>query len=233
MKIRINKDLLVAALFVITVHVCLLFFNPPGLIIKPRLGGERKAMEVSLVKSQRAKPSVPKPLVKPKKVLKKKRVKPKKSPVPKLITKKKVEKLIKEEERKKEPDFISEENKTELLEEHLESAAAIKPEGSEEESETVEAVVTKAVPRYLENPKPTYPRVARRRGQQGTVILKVEVLVDGSAGRVKLEKSSGFAALDDAAKETVNNWRFFPGKIGNIPTVMWVSIPIRFELGYQ
>lgn len=91
-------------------------------------------------------------------------------------------------------------------------------------------VLREARPMYRTNPSPHYPRLARKRGYEGTVVL--EVLVD-SNGRVKdLEvfKSGGYAILDKAAVASVKDWLFEPGMRGDEKLEMWVKIPIRFQL---
>lgn len=90
--------------------------------------------------------------------------------------------------------------------------------------------ITEANPAYLKNPAPLYPNPARENGWQGVVILKVLVQKDGTAGEVIVEKSSGHQILDRAALSTVKKWHFLPSRIGNIPLVSWVQIPIRFVL---
>ena len=61
--------------------------------------------------------------------------------------------------------------------------------------------------------QPEYPPSSRRAGEEGTVTLQVYVLETGSAGDVKVPKSSGFPKLDEAAvKEVQRTWRFVPGK---------------------
>ncbi|MCA9773104.1 MAG: TonB family protein, partial [Myxococcales bacterium] len=45
-------------------------------------------------------------------------------------------------------------------------------------------------PGYGDNPRPDYPRLARRRGLEGTVLLWVEVKATGHAGAVEIRKSS-------------------------------------------
>jgi protein TonB len=67
---------------------------------------------------------------------------------------------------------------------------------------------------YLNNPRPAYPLLAIRQGAQGQVLLLVDVLTDGRAGRIELEKSSGHAALDAAAINAVRARRFYPGAQG-------------------
>ena len=91
-------------------------------------------------------------------------------------------------------------------------------------------VVREARPAYKDNPRPQYPKRARRRGYEGTVVL--EVLVDGN-GRVKelrILTSSGHSALDRAALKSVNGWLFEPGMVGDEKVDMWVRVPVRFEL---
>lgn len=87
-----------------------------------------------------------------------------------------------------------------------------------------------AYPDYKINPKPKYPLIARTRGHEGEVLLKVWVLEDGSVGELKLEKPSGYSVLDESALNSVRNWIFVPGKRNGIPIRSWVTIPIRFQL---
>lgn len=88
----------------------------------------------------------------------------------------------------------------------------------------------KAFPRYETNPKPPYPEAARRRGYEGTVILSVVVLKDGSPGSVRIAKGSGYKMLDEAARDTVTSWKFVPARLGDEPVEMEVEVPILFRL---
>ncbi len=92
------------------------------------------------------------------------------------------------------------------------------------------AQLQKAFPRYGRNPKPLYPEIARKRGYEGTVVLSVVVLKDGSPGLVRVTKPSGYKILDDAAKEAVAHWEFVPGFLGQDPVEMEVEVPILFRL---
>ena len=87
-----------------------------------------------------------------------------------------------------------------------------------------------AVPEYAINPKPPYPRLAIRRNYEGTVILSVEVLPDGSVREVKLLESSGHTILDRSAVKAVRKWRFKPGTKGGKPVTTRVKIPVVFRL---
>ncbi|HEK1008546.1 TPA: energy transducer TonB [Pseudomonas putida] len=83
---------------------------------------------------------------------------------------------------------------------------------------------------YLKNPAPEYPQMAQRRGWEGTVLLRVEVLPSGKPGQIQLQKSSGRDALDAAALAAVKRWSFVPAKQGDVPQAGWVSVPIDFKL---
>jgi TonB family protein len=87
-----------------------------------------------------------------------------------------------------------------------------------------------AQPRYAENPRPLYPQEARKKGYEGQVLLKVEVLANGRVGRVELKKSSGYEILDRSALNAVKEWRFIPAHQGNGSIPSWVNIPIKFQL---
>lgn len=84
---------------------------------------------------------------------------------------------------------------------------------------------------YLTNPKPPYPALSRRLGEEGTVRLNILINPDGSVARLELANSSGFPRLDQQAMETVQaSWRFEPARQGDKPVAAWVIVPIQFIL---
>lgn len=87
-----------------------------------------------------------------------------------------------------------------------------------------------ARPRYKNNPEPAYPLSARRRRQEGSVLLRVRVSAAGRPEAVSVRRSSGFEALDEAAVEAVRRWEFEPALSDGRPVASEVEIPIRFEL---
>jgi protein TonB len=80
------------------------------------------------------------------------------------------------------------------------------------------------------NPKPVYPAMSKRYGDQGTVVLRVFVKADGTAGQVEVRSSSGFPLLDESAKTAVQGWRFRPATSDGKPIADWFLIPIPFKL---
>lgn len=83
---------------------------------------------------------------------------------------------------------------------------------------------------YLDNPKPAYPTVARQRGMEGRVVLRVAVRRDGSVRTVEVEQSTGFAMLDRAARNAVVHWRFAPATRGGVAVEGEVLVPFDFRL---
>lgn len=82
----------------------------------------------------------------------------------------------------------------------------------------------------LDNPRPPYPTLARRRGWEGLVVLMVLVNEMGLAQSVELHQSSGHDILDQSALNTVKSWRFVPARQGGHTVPASVQVPIRFTL---
>ncbi len=84
---------------------------------------------------------------------------------------------------------------------------------------------------YLNNPKPPYPSLSKRLGEEGTVRLNILVNPDGSVARLELAKSSGHPRLDRSAMDAVrSSWKFEPARQGGKPVAAWVIVPIQFTL---
>lgn len=97
-----------------------------------------------------------------------------------------------------------------------------------EEDDT--ATVQASMPLYDLNPPPHYPRLARKRNYQGTVLLEVLVGIDGMPVNIRIARSSGHSILDRSALKAVKKWKFSPALRGQTPFEMWVQVPVRFKL---
>ncbi len=96
---------------------------------------------------------------------------------------------------------------------------------------TGDAVVpAKADDRY-HNREPDYPPSAVLRGEQGGVELLIHVGPDGRAQSVDVLRSSGYAALDRAARQAVLTWHFLPAlKHGlAVPAAMPLRVVFRLH----
>jgi protein TonB len=76
---------------------------------------------------------------------------------------------------------------------------------------------------------PEYPDFARRAKQQGTVMLEVEVLKDGSVRDIRVKRSVP-GGLDEAAIAAVRKVKFQPGRSSGQPVDCLVIIPVEFKL---
>ena len=83
---------------------------------------------------------------------------------------------------------------------------------------------------YLDNPKPPYPSISRRMGEEGEVQLRVSVDAGGNVQQIEIHRGSGYPRLDQSALQTVRRWRFVPARQGNQPVSSWVIVPIQFSL---
>ena len=84
---------------------------------------------------------------------------------------------------------------------------------------------------YEYAPPPPYPAAAQRKRWQGKVVLRVLVGTDGSPLRVEIERSSGRAVLDVAARNKVaDEWRFRPAIRDGVPVQAIGLVPVSFSL---
>ena len=83
---------------------------------------------------------------------------------------------------------------------------------------------------HLNNPKPVYPAISRRLGEQGNVRLRVHILSDGRVGEVRLEQTSGHPRLDQSAIEAVRRWRYVPARQNGVPVDYWYRQTVIFSL---
>jgi protein TonB len=83
---------------------------------------------------------------------------------------------------------------------------------------------------YLNNPRPPYPPLSKRLGEQGKVVVRVFIDAQGVATQAEISSSSGYERLDHTALQTVQRWRYAPGKRNGVPEGMWFKVPIAFVL---
>ncbi|PNU19462.1 hypothetical protein C2E25_12440 [Geothermobacter hydrogeniphilus] len=85
-------------------------------------------------------------------------------------------------------------------------------------------------PTYLDNPRPRYPPLARQRGWQGDVLVRVSVDPSGRVVKTRLERSSGHRVLDRSALKQIRRWRFRPASRGETKIAGEVTVPVHFRL---
>lgn len=82
----------------------------------------------------------------------------------------------------------------------------------------------------IHNIPPVYPPQARRKGREGTVLLQVEVTVDGQVKALQVADSSGYDSLDAAALDAVRQWKFHPAQRDGQLVASSLRLPIVFRL---
>jgi protein TonB len=91
-------------------------------------------------------------------------------------------------------------------------------------------VVTREA-RFASRPvPPQYPEQARRRKQEGTVLIGVLVNEQGKTQDVRVVQSSGHNVLDEAALTAIKAWDFLPANKQGKNITAWVHIPLDFNL---
>ncbi len=82
----------------------------------------------------------------------------------------------------------------------------------------------------VSQPAPDYPELARLRGIQGEVVLRIVVDTRGDVER-NIQVVQSIPLLDPAAVEAVSRWRFTPGRDsqGRLVRVL-LEVPLRFTL---
>jgi periplasmic protein TonB len=97
-------------------------------------------------------------------------------------------------------------------------------------------IVPKAPPTPASSPKkglsaPAYPIESKKLGEEGAVGLALYLNEDGKVKDARVDTSSGFARLDEAAvKHATRSWKFEPCTDDKKPVACWHKIKFRFQL---
>jgi len=80
------------------------------------------------------------------------------------------------------------------------------------------------------NYPPQYPRLSKRLGEEGQVILELQVLANGTVDKLIVKQSSGHDRLDQAALAAVQQWRYTPATRNGQAIAYPYEQPIIFSL---
>ena len=80
----------------------------------------------------------------------------------------------------------------------------------------------------IDTPPPAYPAEAECNSDGGTTVLRVTIEKDGVPARVAQVQSSGSAALDKAALEAVQTWKFRAATRNGTPVSHTINVPVTF-----
>jgi periplasmic protein TonB len=78
--------------------------------------------------------------------------------------------------------------------------------------------------------RPAYPALSRRLGEEGTLMLKVELDESGRISKTQIVESSGYSRLDNAALSAVKTWRCQPAIQNGQPVRSVALQPFNFVI---
>lgn len=78
--------------------------------------------------------------------------------------------------------------------------------------------------------KPEYPSQSLRAQEEGLVVLQFLIGVDGRAVDSKIERSSGYRRLDEAARKGLALCKFKPGTEDGKPVQSWARIEYQWKI---
>lgn len=87
-------------------------------------------------------------------------------------------------------------------------------------------VIAPPVPIYT--PMPQYPGSASNR-PEGMVLMLMDIDVDGHVITARVDQSSGYRVLDDAALSAIWHWRFKPKTVNGVAVEGYVRLPVNFN----
>lgn len=85
-------------------------------------------------------------------------------------------------------------------------------------------------PQALALPKPVYPDFCISAMIEGTAYVQILLNRKGEVVKVRIHRSSGNDALDEAALAAARGARFTPAYQGDTPVSVWVSLPFAFRV---
>jgi protein TonB len=86
------------------------------------------------------------------------------------------------------------------------------------------------LPYVISGPPPAYPEDARSKGFAGKVKVKILISEQGTVEDTVIAKSSGYASLDEAARQGLRRWHFSPAYRDGHAVAAWVVVPVTFNL---
>ena len=92
------------------------------------------------------------------------------------------------------------------------------------------SVFVRTSPKAMSFIKPEYPRVSRRRGEQGAVTIRAQISSEGKVISAVVVSTSGYPRLDDAARRATETARFIPAQEEGRPVAATIDLPFVFTL---
>jgi TonB family protein len=82
----------------------------------------------------------------------------------------------------------------------------------------------------LSLPEPAYPVLCRKRGEEGRVVIEIEISAKGKVLKARVTSSSSYSRLDSAALKAIQGAAFAPATEYRVPVESTTKVAYRFEL---
>jgi len=79
-------------------------------------------------------------------------------------------------------------------------------------------------------PEPQYPMASRRNQEAGTLVLRIQIDINGSPGKIEVSRSSGYPRLDESARNWIASCRFKVATVDGKPVSGWATQAYTFNL---
>lgn len=116
---------------------------------------------------------------------------------------------------------------------HAQEAPQISLGGTDSDTNAIATgpnLIPASVDTKFHNKDPVYPVEASIRGERGAVTLLIHVSPEGLASDVDIAQSSGYTALDRAARDAVLKWHFLPAVKDGKPIEFEMPLRVVFRL---
>ena len=116
---------------------------------------------------------------------------------------------------------------------HAQEAPQINLGGTDSDTNAIATgpnLIPASVDAKYHNRDPVYPREAAIRGDHGAVTLLIHISPEGLASDVDIAQSSGYPALDQAARNAVWKWHFLPAVKDGKPIEFDMPLRVVFRL---
>lgn len=118
---------------------------------------------------------------------------------------------------------------TETTEKEKKESKKTQPAAAEIASSSKPKLIEK--PKFSAKPTPVkYPKLARKRGWQGQVMVEVWINAQGQQTKQIIIHSAGHKMLDQAALKAIKNWQFSSSTENQKAVAHRVRIPVNFQL---
>lgn len=78
--------------------------------------------------------------------------------------------------------------------------------------------------------EPEYPAASERLGEQGLSAISLLITEEGKVAQTRVDASSGYRRLDDAAVRAFSRCKFVVGTVDGVPEASWFSIKYKWVI---